>query len=537
MKITIVTSINDENSCELAAGAIVSLVAEPENPKDPNAVKAMLGEEFAGYVANSATTVSEGCITATSVVKHLKNPDVAGINARLLSPFLRETKSPDIQQVCWVAELFFLPVWKDKDEKAAPITLDVGGNPTFHRNLGATIAKLDSFKNGGLVLKLSQSTIDGAVAAFVFSTEELSKSSPAPAGEIKNPPDALVNVLQTGVLPITPVKATGKREYQVQVELNASGLNKFHADMDDVVKRCVMQVRDIKERVSYLISQGVPDSIIRGVLKNLQPLEAGVWVERPLRLYSQLSGDTTLTRALGYYLAGKNIRLVGEKGTGKNTLIASVCWAFYQPYCRVQGNADVDKLDLLGSTTLDEKGTSFELSPFIKAIRSGHDAILDEVNAVKPEVALVLHSLTDDAKSVEVPGYGLVKAHPRAHIWATMNEEYVGTSDLNDATADRFVPLFLDQQANIKGLLQNLFPDADENQLTICEKLYGKILDAVRSGTCTPSAITTRGYIDALEAAKWLPFKVALLDNIAGRPSDKEEREAIRNFINAVCPV
>ena len=78
MKITIVTSINDENSCELAAGAIVSLVAEPENPKDPNAVKAMLGEEFAGYVANSATTVSEGCITATSVVKHLKNPDEIG---------------------------------------------------------------------------------------------------------------------------------------------------------------------------------------------------------------------------------------------------------------------------------------------------------------------------------------------------------------------------------------------------------------------------------------------------------------------------
>ena len=537
MKVSIVTAINNEAISELATGTTVSLVAEPDNPKDPDAVKVMMDDAFVGYVANSVPTVYTGCISATSVARHLKKPEVAGINARLLSSYQRETKSPDVEQICWIAELYFLPVWETKEDKENLVVLDVAGNPTFHRNMGSTISKLDSFKSGGLTLKLEQSSLEGALKVYVYMDEELKKASPSSSGEVKNPPDALLNALRSAPISVTPVKATGKRGYQVQAALGASGLSEFHADMDNVVKSCVMQVRDVKERVSYLISQGVPDTIIHGILKNMHPLEDDAWVERPPHLYFQMSGDTTLTRALGYYLAGKNIRLIGEKGTGKNTLIASVCWVFDQPFCRVQGYADMDKLDLLGSTTLDEKGTSFELSPFIKAIQSGHDTILDEVNAVKPEVTLVLHSLTDDAKSVEVPGYGLVKAHPRTHIWATMNEEYVGTSDLNDATADRFVPLFLEQQADIKNLLHQLFPDANEQNLTICGTLYKKILDAVRSGKCSPSAITTRGYIDALEAAKWLPFKVALLDNIAGRPSDRDEREAVRSFINAVCPV
>lgn len=96
--------------------------------------------------------------------------------------------------------------------------------------------------------------------------------------------------------------------------------------------------------------------------------------------------------------------------------------------------------------------------------------------------------------------------------------------------------MYLDQQANIKGLLKERFPEIDESVLTICGTVYGKILDAVKSGRCSSGAITTRGYIDAVEASKYLPIKQTLLDNIAGRPSDRDERETIRNFINAACP-
>ena len=538
MRISILTSINDKNAENLTPGTIVSLEREPDNDKDPKAVKAMLGDVFIGYVANSASTVSEGCTGATAVSNRLSRPEVAGINARLISSYKRQTKNESISQTCWVAELYFLPVWKAGEGSSENVlTLDVSGANTYHAEKATVIKNFASYKEGDLVLKAVQSSLDGTMCAHVFRRDSLGNPSPASAGQVDNPPDALMIALQAvPSLPLTPISVGSQRKYTVSVKLDTTSLEKYNDAMDEVVRSCVMQVRDVKERVSYLLAQNVPDKVIRGILRALRPLDEGKSVDRPKRLYFQTAGDTTLTRAFGYYLTGKNIRLVGEKGTGKNTLISSVCWALYQPLCRIQGNADMDKLDLMGATTLDEKGTSFELSAFIKSLRDGGDVVLDEVNAVKPEVALILHSLADDAKSVEVPGYGLVRVHPRSHIWATMNEEYVGTGELNDATADRFVPLFLDQQANIKALLKDLFPDADDGVLTTCGKVYEKILDAVRSGRCSSSAITTRGYIDAIESMEYLSLRQTLLDNIAGRPGDKEDREVIRNFINAVCP-
>lgn len=59
-------------------------------------------------------------------------------------------------------------------------------------------------------------------------------------------------------------------------------------------------------------------------------------------------------------------------------------------------------------------------------LMKGGDVVLDEINSVKPEIAIILHSLADDARFIEVPGYGFVTVHPDSRIWATMNEEYVG---------------------------------------------------------------------------------------------------------------
>ena len=56
MRISILTSINDKKAENLTPGTIVSLEREPDNDKDPKAVKAMLGDVFIGYVANSAAT-------------------------------------------------------------------------------------------------------------------------------------------------------------------------------------------------------------------------------------------------------------------------------------------------------------------------------------------------------------------------------------------------------------------------------------------------------------------------------------------------
>lgn len=264
--------------------------------------------------------------------------------------------------------------------------------------------------------------------------------------------------------------------------------------------------------------------------------ETGTKVVRPRQLFLQTAEDDYLTRCLGYHLAGKNIRLVGEKGAGKNTLVYTVCWVMNKALARVQGNSDMDKIDLLGGQALDEHGTHFELSSFVEMLMKGGDVVLDEINSVKPEIAIILHSLADDARSIEVPGYGFVEMHPDARIWATMNEDYVGTGMLNSATADRFVPIFLDDQMDLGKLLKEMVPDADGKVVDSCVTLYGKLRKAVHDGKCSSDVITTRGFIDALEAAKWLPVRTALLDNVGSRPQDRDDRNAVCGYIRELFP-
>ena len=69
--------------------------------------------------------------------------------------------------------------------------------------------------------------------------------------------------------------------------------------------------------------------------------------------------------------------------------------------------------------------------------------LLDEGNTIKPECADVLHSLTDAARQIQVPGYGLVQMHPHSAFTITMNEDYAGTNFMNEATIDRFTPIHI----------------------------------------------------------------------------------------------
>ena len=79
-------------------------------------------------------------------------------------------------------------------------------------------------------------------------------------------------------------------------------------------------------------------------------------------------------------------------------------------------------------------------------------------------------------------------------------------------------------------------PDAKIEDIRACSNLYTKIMKAVRDGNCTADAVPVRGYMDAIDASVFLPMRDTLLDNIAGRPQDSEDRNVIRDFICAAYP-
>ena len=85
-------------------------------------------------------------------------------------------------------------------------------------------------------------------------------------------------------------------------------------------------------------------------------------------------------------------------------------------------------------------------------------------------------------------------------------------------------------------LLKEMVPDADSKVVDSCVTLYGKLRKAVHDGKCSSDVITTRGFIDALEAAKWLPVRTALLDNVGSRPQDRDDRNAVCGYIRELFP-
>ena len=310
--------------------------------------------------------------------------------------------------------------------------------------------------------------------------------------------------------------------------------------LDAAVERAFAEGRgtlpELQRKLAYLTQQAVPENVILQVFASIQKDTRCPWmIPDPPVKFAQSNACGELTRALAYRLSGMNLRLVGNKGCGKNTLMQSVDWVLSIPQYRIQGNAELDKLDLLGGPTIENGVMRYKLSDMLSYLRDGADVVLDEGNTIRPECAEVLRSLTDAARQIEVPGYGLVKMHPVSSFTITMNEDYAGTNFMNEATIDRFTPIQMSEPENIVDILRRVVPDAPAESLHTCDVIYRSIRDEIRAPEgLEPEAMTIRGFVDALRAEPLLGLRLSLLDNVAGKPQDAYTRGRLTELIESL---
>lgn len=213
---------------------------------------------------------------------------------------------------------------------------------------------------------------------------------------------------------------------------------------------------------------------------------------------------------------------VGPKGTGKSTLAETVAGILCLPVVKIFGGIDVNAEALLGGKTLVpvegidvvaqyrlkavgqrtgidmtpyierlksvQMKVDFEPGPLLKAVMSGELVIVDEVNMLSPEVTSLLHGLLDWQKTLTVPGYGPVKAHPNFRAIACMNFGYSGTKTLNEAFQDRFRVIkiqYLPQnkmQSMLEG--QGISPATAEKLTDVFYGLAGRVQNGDISDRC-----------------------------------------------------
>lgn len=241
----------------------------------------------------------------------------------------------------------------------------------------------------------------------------------------------------------------------------------------------------------------------------------------------------------------RGIRFVGPKGTGKNLLEEWLGYLLQRPLFDQPITIDTDKYELLGSKTadvvIDENGNGstkivFDPENLIKAMEVGGFINMDEVNMASAAVLALLNPVLDRRSYIDVSGYGRVVAHENFMMFATMNEAYAGTQELNAATQDRFATLIFDANESIMPILDSHedTKEADKSDKETANQLFEGMSRMIKGQDLSKDAETIRGFIAAVSIAKRIGIRRGLVQNVVNNINDEDTRQQVRDFIDTI---
>ena len=166
-------------------------------------------------------------------------------------------------------------------------------------------------------------------------------------------------------------------------------------------------------------------------------------------------------------LEGENILLSGPKATGKNLLADNLSQLFGRPQWNTSFHINTDSTTLIGTDTFIDNEVKLRRGSVYECAVNGGFGVFDEINMAKNDAIAVLHSALDYRRVIDVPGYERIDLHEATRFIGTMNYEYAGTKELNEALVSRFmvidIPMLEEEKLMI--ILKNEFKDADEEKL------------------------------------------------------------------------
>ena len=260
-------------------------------------------------------------------------------------------------------------------------------------------------------------------------------------------------------------------------------------------------------------------------------------IPKPDNLYY---GDEIWNQAVTALLCGENILLVGHKATGKNIFAENLAAAFGRPKWDISFHVNMDAASLIGMDTFRNGEVTFRPGPVYSAAKSGGFAILDEINMAKSEAMAVLHATLDFRRTIDVPGYDRIEVADDTRFIATMNYNYAGTRELNEALASRFVVIQMPPLAkeDLERLLKDQFPSLVTKYNKQFALLFNELQKKCENGELTEKALDLRGLIDAISLIKkGIPIRDALDLGITNKIFDSYEKELIRDVIASRFPL
>lgn len=308
-------------------------------------------------------------------------------------------------------------------------------------------------------------------------------------------------------------------------------------------------VKTIKKKVTLkdlLLEQGVKEHLLKEMayyrrdhaLDEDDPLFERV---PKLNAHQIFRGGKVLNQAIERILSGGNILLEGEKATGKNLLCMNLAFFFGRPIWDISCHNHIDAISLIGADTLKAGEVVFKPGAVYNVAKHGGFGVLDEINMAKNEAVAVLHSILDDRRVIDVPGYERIKLHECTRFIGTMNYGYVGTKELNEALVSRFTVIHvapLSKSELVDLLYASYGEHYDKDTLTLFAQIFDDLRTKAKNGEISTRSVDMRGIKCAIEMCinGIKPFD-ALESNIINKAFEEYEREIIRDTIVTTIPV
>lgn len=238
-------------------------------------------------------------------------------------------------------------------------------------------------------------------------------------------------------------------------------------------------------------------------------------------------------------LEGENILLSGPKATGKNLLADNLSQLFGRPQWNTSFHINTDSTTLIGTDTFIDNEVKLRRGSVYECAVNGGFGVFDEINMAKNDAIAVLHSALDYRRVIDVPGYERIDLHEATRFIGTMNYEYAGTKELNEALVSRFmvidIPMLEEEKLMI--ILKNEFKDADEEKLNQFAGIFLDLQLKFKNGEISSKSIDLRGLIGSLKTIKrGLNPSHAIKMGITSKSFDIYEKEIVGDIIKTRIP-
>lgn len=297
--------------------------------------------------------------------------------------------------------------------------------------------------------------------------------------------------------------------------------------------------KEWNEIQDYLQDQNVNVSLIHRIYElreKISQLPVQAFQTPPVKPSLPYMGEY-LQRALMHILRGKHLILIGDMGSGKDTLINTIGWVLNLPQVIVSASSSDTKESLVAEPAFKNNQSTYDFSDLAKTVQHGGLVNLAEANMLLGDTTSVFHSLFDENRALPTP-LGTIPQHDHFLLMATLNvgSNYSGTKKLNPAFKDRFAVLRLPQGQDFKSMISRKTGLLDQTALKFLVSVKEAIEEFNHEGRGL-DAKTYRGYEDAARFFVDFGFtfetkNIVIEDYLINKEEDIEDyfelREAVR---------